>query len=327
MDKLIIRHSLTMPTGHEWDEFAQRCNGSYHCSQGYIAAMRLTHKIHLFEFFVGKNKVGQSAVAGPYFQNSGNRVFLDTIQLCPPHEIHWPAAMKAVLQELGPGRYRYGSVLSITPSPSDDDFRRITGVTVESIASYQVHAITFVSWENWETYYRAISDNAKRNAAKAVKSDPNMRVESLAEWHSLPYFLQIFWMRRMMYIRKNTNLGVLAWMVRFMRRLVFLGRYVSVVRVIYHGRHTAFACIIQFGRLSYYADGASVRDNGGSAWHLLTEIIRKSWGICPTGMFVMGFDGAGFRDQFEGWDNVLLQRQQCRVSQIATSVVTFDYHS
>jgi hypothetical protein len=326
VDTLILRHSRNMPAGTEWDDFAQSCSGSYHCSRGYIAAMRLTHEIHIFELFLGENKIGQSVVAKPYFRKSGSRVFLDTIQLCPTHEAHWPAAMKAILRTLGPGRYRYGSVLSVLAPPSDDDFRRIAGVTIQSTETYQVHTIIFSSWTNWETYYQALSTNAKRNAAKAIKSDPNIRVESFTGWHSLPYFLQILWMRRSMYLRKNTDLGVLAWMVRFIRRLVFLRRYISVVRVIYHGRHTAFACIVQFGRQAYYVDGASIRENGGSAWYLLTDVIRKSWDICPTGMFVMGFDGPGLRDQFAGWDNVLRQRQQCRVSQIPTSVVTFDYH-
>jgi hypothetical protein len=319
VSELQVKHSTFLTAG--WDEFAHRCDGSFLCSQGYVLAMRWRgNRLRIFEFFAGDRKVGQCAVA----QRLGRArefIFMDSILLLPGEEFRWTTAMEAVLRAIGPGRYRYGSE-SNTAASRRAHFEEIHGVTVLSTKDIEVHAVDFSTWPDWDSYKRAMSTNAKRNAAKAVKSDPGLRIERFRGLRLIRCAFQLVMMRRRTYRRKGAELRI-GDALEFLRRMALLRRYVVVDRVDFRGRHTAYAFGLRFGGQYFYIHGACVPDNGGSAWYLLTELLRETKSTCPNGKFLMGCDTQ--KKQTKGWDNVLLQRQQCKVAGFPTSIVNFRY--
>ena len=71
------------------------------------------------------------------------------------------------------------------------------------------------------------------------------------------------------------------------------------------------------------AHGACSSDNGGSAWQLLTQLLRQTQARDPRGKFFMGFDGEEIEPK--GWSNVVRQRDECRITRFPTSIVTFEF--
>ena len=79
---------------------------------------------------------------------------------------------------------------------------------------------------------------------------------------------------------------------------------------------------IEFGRNTYYLTGGSQVRNEGVAWHLMLTAIREAYDrTLGSGKFLMG----QVRKSDPGWDSLAKSRQQCRVSEFPTSVVTFAY--
>lgn len=74
--------------------------------------------------------------------------------------------------------------------------------------------------------------NVRRNTAKAIKSDPDLRIERLLGIRAAGRMLQMLMMRGRMSPRKGNHSG-LGDAIEFSRRMIFLNRYVLVDRVIY----------------------------------------------------------------------------------------------
>jgi hypothetical protein len=307
-----------------WDSFAQRCSGSFLGSQNYISALRGTHRVMLFDFIGEAGKIGQCAVARARFGADRAWVFLDSIMLLPDAAGQWPAAMRLVLQTIGAGRYRYGSGWSLMPS-CEAALHACEGVTVVDSDTCLTHVVDFAAWADWPSFFAALSSNAKRNAAKAVKCDPTLRVIRHVGWRALRYAPLLYRMQRAMHQRKATNYG---WRdgFYFLRRMVLLHRYVALDLVKYLGRYTAFTLSLNYGKQVYYVHGASTTDNGGSAWHLMIALLHATQRAAGSGgRFIMGYDQAQQRIRWPGWENVIRQRQQCRTVAAPTAIVTFDW--
>jgi hypothetical protein len=307
----------------EWDEFAQACGASYHCSEAYIASKRLTHKIALFEFHAQGKKVGQCAIVQPRMGRKV-RVFLDSLQLLCP-EVHWLAAMRAVLKECGPGRYRYGSCFNLE-RPREEALRTVEHVQFVEIDRYQVQAVDLARWPDWVSYERALSNNIKRNAVKATKADPGIRIEHDRGVPSVRGIVRMLALNWRMFQRKHMP-SFLCSSIRLVIKISSLRSCYDVSWVVHRGRYSAYALVLGFGDQFYYTNGASLKDNGGSAWYLMMEIIRKVKGQSPTGKFIMGFNPIVPDSNRVGWANVLRQREQCRVSNWKVSIVVFDVAS
>jgi hypothetical protein len=315
---LDFRRGRRLPVG--WDHFAHRCGGSYHGSKAYIDANRLTHRVAIFEFSFGGEKVAQCAIGSPRFGKQF--IFLDTLQVLPKAAQHWSAMMQIILRSLGPGRYRYGSSWT-TLAGRHDDLQALIGVTVLHAEHYYVQAVDFAMWPDWQSYFRAISTNAKRNAAKALKTDPQVGIEWLTGLNALRRSRQMITMRQNMFHRKKVRWLFSEWSAQLLRRVVMLRSYGVTAWVRHQERLTAFAFGVRFGDKFYYTDGASVQGNGGSAWYLLIELLRRTQQEHPQGQFVMGYNPVIPFSDVEGWSNVLRQREQCKVRNFPTSVVKF----
>lgn len=319
---IIRRASPQLLRGDDWDTFAQLCNyTSYQCSRDYIILRRVLYRLHLFEFFSDERKIGQCAVGEPRF--GGKRVFFDAIQLDSQHQSQWAAVMCGVLAELGAATYQYGSVWSLEPH-REDDLQKINTITLLNSDAYRVMAVDFSAWPDWSSYQRAMSTNTKRNAAKAKKTDPDIKVIWVTGRPSISEIVRLLLMRHNLLKRKGARLGsgVVQISLEIINKTLLLRRYCVLGRVIFGGRRSAYTLGLLYGDRFFYTDGGSIKDNGGSAWYLLTDALRLAKEKFPTGKFVMGHDPVE-PSNLVGWDNVLRQRHQCKVSNYLTSVVTF----
>ena len=306
----------------EWDRFAQKCHASYYCARAYILPHQLSHHVSVFEIFAGDQKIGQCALIAPR-TNARKRTFLDALQLEPQHQSRWAEVMSVVLRTCGSGQFAYGSVWNLE-EPRDDMLAAIRGVGLVRSEGWRVMSIDFADFLDWNHYHRSISTNIKRNVAKAQKSDPEVTTETEAGFPSLANLKRIISLRQDVFERKQVTIQ--SWRFTLLRRLLMLRRHISVSWVKFHGKYTAYALCLRWGEKVYYTDGASIRDNGGSSWYLMTEIIRAHYRECPKGNFVMGFDPVTpWGEDTKQWDNLMGQRQQCRAGSKLTSVVVFRY--
>lgn len=310
-------------TGAGWDGFAQRCEATFLGSQGCLRALRGTHRVRLFDLHDGADKIGQCAVAQARLGASRTWIFCDSLMLLPGETQHWPAAMRLILQALGAGRYRYGSGWSTAPS-REAALRGCGGVRVISSEVCAAQAVPFVAWQDWPSFRRTLSSNARRNAAKALLHDPAMQIERVLGWRALRHAPLLYRMQRAMHQRKGTDFG---WTdsLQFLRRLVLLQRYVVLDLVKYRNQYTGFALSLGFGAHTYYVHGASTADNAGSAWYLLIELLHATQRAQASGKLVMGYDQPEQRQRWSGWEKVLRQRQQCQAVDFPTAIVTFDW--
>ncbi|CAM6055282.1 unnamed protein product [Sphagnum tenellum] len=206
--------------------------------------------------------------------------------------------MRSVLTLMGEGTYCYGSWWSTEPS-RENDFHEIDEITILRTKSYNLHAVDFSAWNDWQQYYRAVSTNAKRNAAKAAKSDPAIRItHNGLTFHDA---LEMIRMRRKMFKRKGLlSSGLFSSALQFLFRMVLMSDHVFVTRIYYHEKLSAFMSGVRFGEHIYYIDGASLEDNGGSAWYLMLKNIKMFYDAHRGGKFIMGSDPPGTATIWDG---------------------------
>jgi hypothetical protein len=301
-----------------------RCDASFRCAKGAIAAWQFDDHIPLrlrcFEIFSGTSgdKVGQCAVT----VGQKLSVFIDGLQLLPEYRALWTPAMAALLDELGSGRYRYGSQWSIEP-PREQRLLGLQEIVIEVIQKITVQAVDFTRWGSWDEYFRQISANARRNAKRASAQNPTLCVRVRRGISTLIDTADLTRLQHVMASRKN--LGKSRWnnIARFIFRTVAMQKYTITALVMVGGHAMAAYSGIEFGQNTYYLTGGSEANSGGAAWHLMLTMIRQAYDRTQgSGKFLMGSDQEGA----QGWANLAWSREQCRVTNFPTSIVTFMYH-
>jgi hypothetical protein len=309
-------------TAKEWDSFAEMCDASFICSYKASTFWQLDEhvwfKTRRFEIYTREpsHKIGQCAVGVGHKIN----VFADSLQLLPQFEYLWEDVMIVLLAKIGPGSYRYGSIWNTEP-PREETLQYLDGVRMVSVDSLIVQAIEFSRWSSWNGYLQHVSQNARRNAARAIKTLPTLQVRMRRRFSTLldlPALISLsFNVRR----RKQLAASPLRMILRLILRLTIMDDYEITAVATDKRRPLAVFSAIEFGASTYYLTGGSARDNGGAAWHLLLTMIRRAYDRAPAGKFVMGF----LQEDIPGWANLARSREQCRVSNIATSIIMFEF--
>lgn len=279
-------------------------------------------RLRVFEIFLcgaERQKIGQCAVmAGRH-----GGVFMDRLLLLEAHAPLWTEAVQAVLAQLGPGRHLYGWELSLEPG-RESDLAAIPHVKVAHIRPLVVQAIDFSQSADWEAYYRSVSENSRRNAKAARKNMPDLQLRILEGMRAISVIPALIRLRTEQSKRKRLNL--------FTPRLALSLFGTIVTRP---DRVVAFACVNKGKTLAacygwrssenfWYLDSGSEPENRGAAWLLLLELIQREYRRIPTGKFVMGYIDYALHDD-ERSAGLLRSRYACRVTDYATSIVTFDY--
>ena len=186
----------------DWDDFAARCGASPYCARNYLRIYGLLYGLHLFEFVQHQDgvqtKIGQCAVVG----GRRARRFCDGVQLLPGFDHYWNNAVAAVLQMVGPGRYHYGSGWRLE-TPREKELDGLTGVSIDHIQRVVVEAVDFSRWASWEEYSRSISNNARRNAKRAINMHSDVTLVFRRGLWTMVSVPCLTWLRRLMLRRKG----------------------------------------------------------------------------------------------------------------------------
>jgi hypothetical protein len=305
--------------GNRWNDFAAKCGGSYFCAYGYVIS-NLPRRVRLFEVFSAGQKIGQCAIA--------RGRFLDSLQLLPGYSHFWYPAMREILARIPPGEYEYGSIWNME-IPREPYLEMIPLVTRLTSQHHYVQAVDFAVQPDWETYERSLATNARRNAAKARKSDENLAVTYSRGLATLRDTSVITRLRHDTWTRKGLRYDAGQMAARYAMRCCLYRRYIWTGKIIHSSspkvpqRIAAVVSGVEFGENVYYIDGASLPDNNGASWYLLIETMRRAFHKNPRGKFVMGVDRGLSGNNKPGWENLNRSRQQCRVSRFSSSVVKF----
>jgi hypothetical protein len=311
-----------------WDEFAQRCATSFQGTHSYLRAWalrnRLWYRLRLFELYLQGDgplqKIGQCAIG----VGRATSVFVGELQLLTGYSGSWTRATTALLEHLGPGHYRYGSIYSLDKG-REEDLKQIGAVTIESVRPLVVEAVDFSRWPTWDDYWRAISSNSRRNARRAEALIPDLSVVIRHGFKAALDVPALLSLRAGMYKRKG--LAFEPWRAGLSDLGMIVGCPQYALTAVVSGRNRALAAIsaVEFGPHVYHATGGSRPDNGGAAWYLTLSMLRRTYERNPrTAKFIMGYvDYATHDERISG--GLLRFRRSCRVSAFPTSVVSFSY--
>jgi hypothetical protein len=314
----VIIQEVPLAVASDWDTFAQACNVTFMCSHANVSAERLRSHVRFFAAYLEVTKVAQCAVAFRRFGRTRHiGRFVDGMQLLPEYATLWGHVMQGMLRILGPGRYYYGTEWSIEEDRTND-LTALHGITIQTVLPYVTHGVDFSRWPSWEAYRQAISNNARRNAAKALKSDP--KTEILINYGSRTILdtIPFMRMRSLMRYRKGLDFNVLEQAMRYITRMLLMRKHGYTARVVHLGKVVSYFCGIDFGRHIFYTYGASVPEKNGASWLLILDMLQRSWK--PDGKFLMGQAETG-----AGRDNLFLFRQHCRVSDFPGAILRFTY--
>ena len=311
----------------QWNSLARRGGagyvGEWHHVRAWTRKRFPRMRLRLFEILTDATgreiRVGQCAVA---VSREGG-TFLDRLHLEPGHEDSWPAAMRAVLANLGPGRYEYGWEESLE-RPREGELGKIAGVAVTQVRPLTVHSIEFSAWPSWDAYLRAVSTNVKRNVKKAQTQFPDLAIEWRSGLAGVSQVTSLIRLRSQTYGRKGLRFRAPAAALSTIANLASAGpaSFTAVARG--GGRDLAAVSGIRFGTNTYYRDGGSVADNGGAAWHLLMRVIERAYTEHSQGRLVMGYLDPSIHDESVS-GGLLRQRRSCRVVEVPTSKVVFTW--
>jgi hypothetical protein len=324
----IVNVCKSTMSAESWDDFAKVCDASFRCSYAGTHLWQFEHdvfsKVERLELFLqvgpGQVKIGQCAVG------IGRKriVFSDTIQLLPEFEECWSDCMRAVLDHLGPGLYQYGSEWTIAPCRAQAA-ASLAGIVELRSRLVDVQAIDFSRWDDFETYYKSVSTNARRNVKKAEKAYDKLGFREQTGRAVFRGLLPLQILRHRLFARKGVRSSLAALLVRSTIRTLATFRY-NVLVGLTHGPHTLARYLgINFGRNYFYMEAAAEPEHPYAASYLLHEMISRSYTESNgRGHFVMGPDDHQQRGT-PAWDGLVRSRQQWNVSAFPTSVLTFHY--
>lgn len=306
----------------DWDAFAQRCDASYQLTydwlRGWSRKSLFCKRLELFEFYQDGKKIGQCAVG----HGANERIFLDRLALMPGSEALWSNCMEAVLQYLGPGRYRYGWHLTLDQS-REDDLRKLPGVSIESVRPLTVHAVDFSRWQSWDEYWASTSSNTRRNAKKGESA--NLSIDVRTGIGCLSHVGAIARLRSVMYERKGIEFHQLRALAGYVAGHIFAPQYRLSAIAAEKTEPLAGFIGYEFGTHTYYLAGGSRASANGSGWYLQKSMLQRAWERTQgRAKFVMGYVDYATHDEAIG-GGLLRSRRSVNVTDYETSIVTFFY--
>ena len=304
-----------------------QCGGSIRATYGYAASWWVrkpwARALRAYEIGLegGAARIGQCVVG----LSRGGGLFFDRLQLRPEYAHLWRSAMAAILADLGPGSYSYGWVLNIEPS-READLAALPAVQVKTVRPITIQAVEFRRWPTWEQYFKAVSENSKRNAKAALKQMPDLKVRTVRGFDALAALPLVARLRASLSDRKKLSLPIArtrmiaGWTVS----LLCSPRYMMVTYATDAAKPLYCYYGGEFGEETYYLEGASAPDNRGAAWHVLLGELKRTYERAPKGLFIMGYIDPATHDDAVG-GGLLRSREACRVTNFETAIVDFVY--
>ncbi len=276
-------------------------------------------RMRFFETTLDGAKIAQCAVGW----ERGSCVFMPGLQLAPGFDDRWTEILVSLMDILGACEVTYGGRLSLEPS-REGELTTIPGVTIHTVRPIVVQAVDFSRWKSWDDYYSAISQNSKRNAAKAAK-DGSLEFRVWGGFKALSQVMHLARLRQSTATRKNLGVGAFsaAWSAGVWILCCPKPSLLFLVRA--RGRALAAAYGWRIGDNFWYFQSGSADNNGGAAWWFTIETLKRCYDMLgPKGKFVMGYIDYSLHEDEKG-GGLLRSRQSCRVTDFQTSLVTFNY--
>jgi len=307
-----------------WDADAIRCGASMRSAYAHLRHMGLKHLLRgasrtcrIVRVAGGcKQPIGHYTLA----RHSGVCSFYDGINLFPEYRDLWTKAMHAALSHTGGGIFEYGWRWSPEPSRSKE-LSTIRGVEFLSTRDILIQGVDFSNWPDWDSYYRDISENIRRNAKKASKLHPDIKVVILRGRKSLRHMVDLVRMRRTMYQRKGVPFNPIRVMAGYLLNLVACPEQMMIATATAEDRILAIQNIVEFGDTHYYLDGAAADHSDGGAWNLQLSMLERAYRRSPSSRFLLGYTDLPVADQAA--EGLLRSRRSLRASDWPTSLIRF----
>lgn len=311
----------------DWVRFALDNGGSWRSERGHIRMqkLRLLFKGRLlaFEALLQDASGTQRKIAQCVLSVRGRHIaFEDGLQIAAGYEAYRSVIVAQVLPHLPAGRISYGWTWSLEATPCED-FRRIRGTSGHHCRDIIVHSVHLGDWPCWDSYYRAISNNVRRNVKRAEQSDPPVtvvRAKGLAAIRHIPDLIRV---------RKQTldrvDMEHAAWRMALSYVVNFLTMpkncHIAVARQ--GGICLAALFGYEFASTFYYWQGGSIESSTGASWKLLTDTLAYWYQKHPTGQVIMGY----FDDSLPGYrrEGLHRQRESLRKRDYTTRLISFDW--
>jgi hypothetical protein len=310
-----------------WNAAAARSGASWRMALQNLritgAKLMMSGRLKLFEFHEMRSgaavRIGQCAV----IQRANAFEFCDRLQLAPEHCDKWSAAMEAVLRRLGPGAYKYGWEWNLEPA-REDAFARISGVKVISVRPITVQGVEFSRWPSWEVYWRQVSNNSRRDFARADKTYPDLRIVVRRGFSALRGCFALVRARAAMYRRKGLEFDSVRALTSCMAGVIFSPGSSVLAFAASGDRILSILHGFEFGETTYYVAGASGQGVNGAGWRLQLSMIKAAYDRHPDGKFLLGYVDYALHDEAIGGD-LLRSRRAVRATDWPTSEVCFAY--
>lgn len=309
-----------------WDQLAMQCGGSMRFAHSHLRHLnvRLLGKGRAQSFILTATTEGETKPIGCFamVSNGKTRKFYDNLALLPHYAEHWGEAMQAILAHFGPGDYEWGWEWSLEP-PRQADLAAIAGVRVLDVEAIMVHAVDFSQWPTWNDYWRAISENSRRNAQKAERANDGLKIVVRTGLSAIRSAGPLTRLRSAMYSRKGLGFRSLRTFVGYVAGVLLCPDQAMTASAEAGGRVLAAYHGVEFGANTYYLDGAAAEGADGGSWFLLLTMVRRAYERAPKGRFLMGYIGSALtREVPEG---LIRSRRSLRVTEWPTSLIRFSW--
>jgi Acetyltransferase (GNAT) domain len=330
-DEAVLERSLTVAKwrsiislGRSWEEFAKGARATWGAAPDQIRYTALAHagrwQVLPVEFFADgsamAHKLGQACLVRTRTATS----FLAGLQLQPG--VSWRDCMAAVLRDSPPGTYVYDDRWSVAPSRAAE-LATIPGVIIKAVTEITVHAIDLANFSSWDSYYKAISTNIKRNIKKAETCLPDLQLTTWRGQSAVLKLATLLHLRKVTFERKGITYNPLREAIRKFSSFTLAASNLVVSIASAGGKDLAFIYGYDVGDVFYYFEGGSIEDSSGASWKLLVESVKALYARAPKGIYVMGYLDEG-APAFAR-EGLMRQRNSLRKSDFPSAIITFYY--
>lgn len=310
----------------QWDRNAMRCGASMRSAYAHLHGLGLKFLFRgvprLYHVYLEtdgqQTQIGQATL----IVRRDARVFYDGLNLYPEYRGLWASAMAAILADAGPGTYEYG--WQWAPEPARDaELQTVAGVTVIRSRPILVQGVDFANWPDWDSYYRDVSENIRRNAKKAEKLHGDLTFDLVTGLAALTKVPALVAMRGAMYRRKSLPFHPLRIFAGYVSTILACPEQAMIGMVTSGDRTLAIQNNVEFADFHYYLDGAAASETEGGAWFLQLAMLRRAYERTPTGKFLLGYTDLPVEDQLA--EGLLRSRRSLRASDWPSSLVRFDW--
>lgn len=311
----VIRRTTADVDPRQWDAFVDQAGGSFRESWSIVGGHRVFGGLRIFEFELDEApgaKIGQCAIVG----SRAKAIFLDRIQLLPQFDDRWTQCFHAVVRQVCARKYVYGSLWNQERPRAP----AIDGLTISAVPEHSFHIdiIDFAKWNSFDNYYRAVSENVRREFTRAQRSGA-VRIDILRGQSAITAIPSLIRTRR--HVERKHGLAykhARDWWSDFLNcaaKLIAFGNRAYIARAMVGRDCLATFYGIEQGSRLYYITGGTKPNREGAGSYLLLKLIQEWFDKAPSGQFVFGHC-MGHADPSIYDEGALLYRRKLRASAV-----------